>query len=150
MPCPRTVLLSACLDPEWTGRGRALIQAHVAVCPVCAAELETLRAMTGALRTLPDPAEAPDLSHFRHPATAGRRVMVRPFREAMRAWLGWLPAGVAVTASLAAGIGLASWSWPAANPAPPQASLARFDAFGPVPPGGLCAARLCETLKEKT
>ncbi|MGX5659557.1 anti-sigma factor family protein [Castellaniella ginsengisoli] len=150
MPCPRTVLLSACLDPEWTGRGRALIQAHVAVCPVCAAELETLGAMTAALRALPDPAGAPDLSRAWQPAAAGRRVMVRPFREAMRAWLGWVPAGLAVTASLAAGIGLASWSWPAASPVPSLAAMARFDAFGPVPPGGLCAARLCETLKEKT
>ncbi|GAA0236723.1 hypothetical protein GCM10009125_27040 [Castellaniella daejeonensis] len=151
MPCPRTVLLCASLDPEWTGRRRELIQAHVAACPVCAAELRAIRAMTAGLKALPDPGGSPDVSRAWHPAPAGRRKAPASFGDAVRSWLGWLPAAMAVTASLAAGIGLADWSWPGGPPVRPEAPMARLDAFGPVPPGGLCAAAgLCGTPKENT
>ena len=151
MPCPRTVLLSACLDPDWTGRRRDLIQAHVAGCPVCAAESQALLAMIVDLKALPDPVAVPDFSRSWQSASVGRRIAVRPFRDVLRAWLGWLPAAMAVTASLAVGIGLANWSWPAESPARPDVSMARLDAFSPVPPGGLCAAAgLCGTLEERT
>lgn len=147
MPCPRTVLLSACLDPEWTGRRRALIQAHVVNCPVCAAELQALRTMTADLRALPDPDRAPDFSQAWHPAPARRRRWAWFGRDILQAWL---PTGAVAAASLAVGIGLANWSWPVANPAQPQVSMARLDVFGTAPPGGLCAAGLCGSPKERT
>ncbi|WP_368639872.1 zf-HC2 domain-containing protein [Castellaniella ginsengisoli] len=152
MPCPRTRLLCACLDPEWAGRRRALVEAHVARCPICEAELEALRSMTAGLRALPDPAGAPDVARSWRPAPAGRRpARRRSFTDILLAGLGWLPAGAAVTASLAVGIGMADQTWPAAAPASPPASMARLDVFGPVPPGGLCAAGgLCGSAKERT
>jgi anti-sigma factor RsiW len=144
-------LLSACLDPEWTGRRRDLIQAHVAGCPVCAAELEALRSLTASLRELPDPVAAPDFSRSWRPVPTGRRGPARSIRDVLQSWLGWLPAGMAVTVSLVAGMGLANWSWPEASPAQPQAAMARLEVFSPVPPGGLCAAGgLCGFPKERT
>lgn len=153
MPCPRTLLLSACLDPECAGRRRSLILAHVRSCPICAAELDALRSLSDDLRALPDPGGAPDASRgWQMPPAAGQR---RPSRDRSwwngSAWWMRLPAGLAVAASLAAGVGLANWSLPMAGPGRSLAAAARLDTFDPVPPGGLCAAGgLCGITQERT
>ncbi|WP_298014616.1 hypothetical protein [uncultured Castellaniella sp.] len=153
MPCPRTLLLSACLDPECAGPRRSLILAHVRSCPICAAELDALRCLSDDLRALPDPEGAPEAFRaWRMRPDAGRRdpSRRRSWRQGAFWWMR-LPAGLAVAASLAAGVGLANWSLPAAGSARSVAAAARLDVFDAVPPGGLCAAGgLCGTPQERT
>jgi len=145
MPCPRTVLLSACLDPGWTGRRRALIVAHVRTCPVCAAELDALRSLSDGLRALPSPVLDVDLSRWHR--TVPLFAWLRKWRDG---WA-WVPASLAVTASLLAGISLGNLpATPAASAQPVEVAF-RLDLFNPVPPGGLCvAAGLCGVPQERT
>lgn len=148
MPCPRTVLLSAFLDSEWTGPRRTLIAAHVRTCPICAAELSDLRALSSELQALPDPVLEQDFS---------RRYAARPsVRRSAWAWIArcwntWMPVGLTAAASLLVGVGLADLSWEPVTPQRPVAVDLRLDLFNPVPPGGLCAAaELCGTPKDRS
>ncbi|WP_323018639.1 zf-HC2 domain-containing protein [Castellaniella sp.] len=147
MPCPRTALLSACLDPEWIGARRELMTAHVQRCPICAAELNVLRALSAELQALPSPALGQDFSRPYAAAPSARR-RVWPSRAWQR-WRTWMPLGVTAAASLMAGVGLADLSWTPVAPSRPVAVEMRLGLFSPVPPGGLCAAaELCGTPKE--
>lgn len=144
MPCPRTVLLSACLDPEWTGQRHALIMAHLRTCQICAAELDSLRCLSAGLRALPSPLLDKDLS-------CGRAAPRFVWHPGWRGWLAWVPASVAVAASLLAGVGLGNLSGSPGVPAQSVSVAVRLDFFDPVPPGGLCiAADLCETMQEQS
>lgn len=146
MPCPRTVLLSACLDPGWSGRRRALIDAHVRTCPLCAVELDALRALSADLHALPSPVLAQDFSHrYTAPPSVRRRGWWRLGEH----WGAWMPVGLTTAASLLVGVGLADLSWAPTVSSPPTIMAMRLDLFNPVPPGGLCAAaELCRTPKE--
>ncbi len=153
MPCPHTLLLSASLDPECTDRRRSQILGHVRSCPICAAELAVLQCLSADLRALPDPGGASDLSGAwkAPPAVFSRGRSRWKFWRDGSSWWTRLPAGLAVAASLAAGVGLADWSLPVAAPAQSLAVTARMDSFDPVPPGGLCAAAgLCGTTRGRT
>ncbi|MER1967910.1 zf-HC2 domain-containing protein [Castellaniella sp. GW247-6E4] len=143
MPCPRTVLLSAYMDHACTERRRALIGAHVLACPVCAAELSALRQLCGELRGLQDPPLDLGIARQYRPQPAAPRL------SAWRLWLGWSPAGLAIAAALAAGLGLGALP-PAASPSGSVVWTASLRVFDPVPPGGLCAAGLCNPPKEQT
>lgn len=149
MPCPRTVLLSACLDPEWTGPRRTLMTAHIRICPVCAAELEALRGLSAELHALPSPVLEQDFSreYATKPAVRRRGWLSR----VGQGWRAWAPLGLTATASLLAGVGLADLSWAPVVATQPVVADMRLDLFSPVPPGGLCAAaELCGTSKEQS
>lgn len=144
MPCPRTVLLSAYLDRACTERRAMLIGVHVRSCPACAAELSALQRLSDELRELPDPPLDLDLAVRYSPWPASRRA------PAWRLWLGWSPAGLAIAAALAMGVGLGVLP-PPGSPSDPGVRTASLRVFDPVPPGGLCAAAgLCNPSKEQT
>ncbi len=78
--------LLAFLDGELDGVERARVEAHLAVCPACAAELERLRAQQKELESTFDAALAP----VRLPAEADRRLRERLMRRAEpRPWSWW-------------------------------------------------------------
>ncbi|MGB6242955.1 MAG: zf-HC2 domain-containing protein [Castellaniella sp.] len=148
MPCPRTVLLSACLDPEWTGPRRQLITRHVQTCPLCAAELDVLRALSADLQALPSPVLEHD---FSRPYTAPPPARHDLWSWIGRRWVAWMPLGLTAAASLLVGVGLADVSWTPVASSRPAAVDMRLSLFNPVPPGGLCAAaELCGTPKERS
>ena len=145
MPCPRTVLLSAYLDRACTERRAMLIGAHVQACPACAAELFALQRLSGELRELPDPPLGLDLAARYSSRPTPRRA------PAWRPWLGWSPAGLAIAAALAMGVGLGALPPPSGSPSDHGVRTVSLRVFDPVPPGGLCAAAgLCNTSKEQT
>jgi anti-sigma factor RsiW len=78
--------LLAFLDGELDERERARVEAHLATCPACAAELERLRALQEELDATFDAALAP----VRLPAGADRRIRERLMRRVEpRPWSWW-------------------------------------------------------------
>jgi anti-sigma factor RsiW len=134
--CPRTVELSACLDHQLEARDRERIEAHVASCAVCAAELADLRVLRADLKALPDETLGFDLGSVIEGRLA-QRPRPAPRRRPGRPVFGWLPLGVGMAASVSLGITLGAMltTGTGAGLAPGVAAMAVFD---PVAPGGLC------------
>ncbi len=145
--CPRRVALSALIDDALAPRERTEITAHVAVCPICAAELEDFRALSAEFAGLPP--EAPDfdlgeviearLNAQEAAAKGARRPRVadrlRGLREGWANWLALPAASGAVALTL--GLYLGSNLLPPPRPVAPR--VATMAVFAPIPPGALCA-----------
>jgi len=138
--CPRTVAISAYLDDELpTGAERAGLQAHLAVCPACAALLSDLRELHGAFQALPDEPLGVDLSEVVRGRLAAEprapRAPSAPQRR--RSWRDLLPMGIGASAAVTLGLVMGSMLVvaPGAVVAPRVAAMAVFE---PVAPGGLC------------
>ncbi len=108
-------LLDEYLDGTLAAPDQARVEAHLAGCAACRAELAALRELTAAARALP-PSLTPDSDAW--PAIA-RRTMARPTVRSR--W--WLQAAAAV-ALLVAGYGLAQWHGRAAGDGYPAARAA--------------------------
>ncbi|MDT3671999.1 MAG: zf-HC2 domain-containing protein [Aromatoleum sp.] len=145
--CPRHVALSALIDDALAPRERAEITAHVAVCPICAAELEDFRTLSAEFAALLP--EAPDFDFgdvietrlnaqqaaakgVRRPTFADR---VRRLRERWASLLALPAASGAVALTL--GLYLGSNLLPPPRPVAPR--VATMAVFAPIPPGALCA-----------
>lgn len=143
MSCPRHLHLSAYADDSLTPRQRRRLAAHMAGCASCRHRLDALLALRQACRELPAPPLDFDLSarlaqQIRLDG-ARRRPAFSPLRSS------WFPTGLAVAASMAAGVWLGGLWIAGGATETPRVSIARV--FDPVPPGGLCAAtELCGSL----
>lgn len=135
-PCPKTIALSARLDDELTPHERALLDAHVAGCPVCAAMLADLGRLSDHLRNLPEETLSYDLAEVLRARLEGAPAPQATRRRVPRRF-GWLPLGAGVAASLALGLalGLAATGGAGVAAAP---QVAAMSVFAPVAPGGLC------------
>lgn len=108
-PCGEAMLLHAFLDRELDAAHTLRCEAHVAGCPVCAAELTRLRAMRERLAEGDVAWRAPEALRTRIlDALAREEHRAAPRSPATMAWLrplatrrGSLPAGLALAASLA-------------------------------------------------
>lgn len=140
MSCPSFDELSAYADGEIDAGECARFRRHIGACPLCQAELGSLRAMGRELRALPAPTLGFDLA-----AQMDDRLRPVPPPRRPATWPSWRPAGLTL-AALAVGVWLGgSLAGGAVAAAPPLRVVRAFD---PVPPGGLCAAaELCRPLK---
>ncbi|WP_332674291.1 zf-HC2 domain-containing protein [Aromatoleum sp.] len=145
--CPRHVALSALIDDALAPGERAEIAAHVAVCPVCTAALDDLRALSAAFAALPPETPAFDLGDViearlnaqQATAKGARRpgVVDRP-RGLRHRWASWLALPAASGAvALTLGLYLGSNLLPPPRPLAPR--VASMAVFAPLPPGALCA-----------
>ena len=112
---------------------------HVAECPDCAAELERLRALAEALRSLPDAPAGRDL----WPELRARIVKRR--RDARNAWVGGAVAAASVAAVLVAGVlglvpGLRRSDLGKGTPGTSGKHVARSRITGPAPGGATPSA----------
>lgn len=111
-PCGEAMLLHAVLDHELDAAHTLRCEAHVAGCPVCAAELTRLRAMWERLAEGDVAWRAPEALRTRIlDALAREERRAMPRSPAMTAWLrslatrrGSLPAGLALAASLVSAV----------------------------------------------
>ncbi len=138
--------LSALIDGELGAQRRAEVLAHVAACSGCSARLAALRAVDGALTSLPAPAVAPDL----HARLARRLVAERSadrarppgLRSRRAARLLSLPAAAA--AALALYLALRAPSPPAVPVEPEAVPVAKAPSAAPVEPEPATPPRIAE------
>jgi anti-sigma factor RsiW len=109
-------LLPPFLDEELSGRVRDVVEAHLASCPACRAELEALRADMGLLEQVDTPEVPPFLITRVMAEVRGRR---RTAPRGLARLVGSLAAGLVVAVSIGAGVlfgsGLAQTSTPIAE-----------------------------------
>ncbi len=141
--CPRIEALSALVDDALAGPERAAIEAHAAICPVCGASLARLNELRAGFAALPAPRVGFDLAPAvaaRIRAASGRRVRLRPARQA---WWQGLPVALGTAAALAPVHTSACFSSAGGGVAAVRPAV-EMSAFGTVPPGGLCLGPACD------
>ncbi|MFC5300252.1 anti-sigma factor family protein [Azospira restricta] len=135
---PDSETLSAWLDGELDAVAQRYVEAHLAVCPACAARIAALRGMAAGFASMREETLGYDLAGV----LAGRLAEVAARRPAPRArwpWFAWLPATLGAAASLALGVGLGSaLLGGAAVPAAQPALVSALRVFDPMPPGSAC------------
>lgn len=140
MTCPLHEQLSAFADNELPLAQNKRIAAHLADCPACRGRHEEIIRLQSELAALASPRLGFDL--------AARYAGYPPPSQAARGsgrtrWPVWLGGGTSIAVSLSAGIWLGSLLLATPAGIPPSLTVDRV--FGPIPPGGLCAApELCK------
>lgn len=142
MPCPTFETLSAYADQALAPPLRPRLEQHLPHCPQCQQQLAQLQQLHSLAQALPAPTLGFDLA-ARLPDLLPRPRADTP--RPPRHW-GWLSAGASV-AALGCGVWLGGLLLAGTTtPAPLRSGVTRV--FGPVPPGGLCAAvELCTPSK---
>jgi anti-sigma factor RsiW len=114
-PCPdKELLLHALADGELDAKGALEVEAHVAGCPGCAAELAAIREVKAALAEVPVAYTAPPSLHARLAAALAEDARPpRPRRSGIETWalggsLAALAAGLALFALVPSGASLES------------------------------------------
>lgn len=131
---PDLVQLSAYLDSELDAQTRQQVAAHLAACPLCAARLGELQALSARFKTLPEERLGFDLAGVIEGRLAA---LPRPRGARQRpAPPGWWPVAIGAALSLTFGTFMGTMLVGAgAATAPPMAAMRVFDAL---PPGNLC------------
>lgn len=144
---PDLETLSAWLDGELDAAARQRVDAHLADCPRCAAELVALRELSAGFAAMRGETLGYDLAGVIEGRLAAAPRAPSPAsvaRRQPRRWLAWLPATVGAAASLALGIGLGSALLGGAGTDgkladnPPATLVSAMRVFDPLPPGSVC------------
>ncbi len=123
-PSPDT--LSEHVDGRLTGRARERLEAHLAACPACRSEFESLQRTVQALRSMPQMAPRRSFVFMAPPDIAPARA-ARPRRALAPAWAMGAAASVfALVAGIIMTLDAGGALTPAYSPAPPsQSTIAR-------------------------
>lgn len=126
--------LSAYLDGELDAHAQQRVAAHLAACPVCAAQLAQLQALSASFKALPEESLGFDLAGV----IEGRLANTprRPATPRRAGPLGWWPVAIGAALSITVGMFMGSALVPASTVATPRMSAMRV--FDPMPPGSLC------------
>ncbi|HAZ07414.1 MAG TPA: hypothetical protein DCZ01_02575 [Elusimicrobia bacterium] len=135
--------ISAFLDGALAGKDRVRVDAHLAACPACRAESESLRQLKMTVRAAPRKRMPADLAL----ALERRFVRSQPWWRANSRPAFWVPAGTMAAAALLAGFWMRSTG--AADEVPLEPLLtahARYSAEALVPEENLVASTYSDQL----
>jgi anti-sigma factor RsiW len=126
--------LSAYLDGELDAGAREHMATHLAACPLCAARLGELQALSAGLKSLPHEALGFDLASVIEARLGAAAPRSRGTRRGDGAWP-WWPVALGAALSITAGMFMGSALVGDAISTPPLAAMRVFDSM---PPGSLC------------